>query len=57
MEPDHVARALMRAVSRFISTPSWATDSLSTGRRHECRRGTHECVRHMVTVEWSELPA
>src|ERR1035438_7259408 len=36
-----VAHALMRAVSRLLSTPA-----RKTGRRHECRRGTHECVRH-----------
>jgi hypothetical protein len=26
--------------------------SVEPGRRHECRRGTHECVRHVVMAEW-----
>src|ERR1700678_3738464 len=39
-----VAHALLRAVSRLISTPSPS----KAGRSHECERGTHECVRYTV---------
>src|ERR1035438_5680347 len=50
--PDVVAHALARAVSRLVSTPWWGTDSMwGPGRRHECRRGTHECVRYGITTE------
>src|SRR5262249_15365257 len=38
-----VAHALVRAMSRLVSTHLCAT---ATKRRHERRRGTHECVRH-----------
>jgi hypothetical protein len=39
-----VAHALLRAVSRPVSTPRLGPHK----RRQECRRGTQECVRHMV---------
>jgi len=52
IRPDEVAHALVRAVSRLLSTPWWGTDrAVGTGRRHECRRGPHECVRHFVSTE------
>jgi len=35
-----VERALVCAMSRLVSTRDAAK------RRHECRRGTHECVLH-----------
>jgi hypothetical protein len=38
-----VAHALVRAVSRLFSTPACVRYA---ERRQECRRGTHECVRH-----------
>src|SRR5688500_2040706 len=38
-----VAHALVRAVSRLISTPVCVKEAR---RRQECRRGAHECVRH-----------
>src|SRR5437764_3022104 len=38
-----VAHALLRAASRLISTRG-------PERRHECRRGTHECVRHVICL-------
>ena len=38
-----VAHALVRAVSRHISTPS---PGIKTKRSHVCERGTHECVRY-----------
>jgi hypothetical protein len=41
---NDVAHALMRAVSRLISTRL----CLQAVRRHECRHGTHECVRHVA---------
>jgi hypothetical protein len=41
-----VAHALMRAVSRLISTLAWAVQK----RWHECQRGTQECVRHGESV-------
>src|SRR5437899_3860035 len=46
-----VAHALLRAVSRLISTPALLFDTVCescarTRRRDESRRGTHECVRH-----------
>src|SRR3989454_7695506 len=47
-----VAHALLRAVSRLISTPALLFDTVCescarTGRREESRRGTQECVRHV----------
>src|SRR5665213_891934 len=39
-----VAHALLRAVSRLVSTPP----ASKAGRLHECKRGTHECVRHTL---------
>src|ERR1700677_1238896 len=42
-----VAHALLRAVSRLLSTPRLRPSR----RRHECRRGTQECVRHEVPWE------
>ena len=47
-----VAHALLRAVSRLISTPAPLFDAVCescarTGRREESRRGTQECVRHV----------
>src|SRR3989441_3896468 len=47
-----VAHALLRAVSRLISTPALLFDTVCescarTGRREESRRGTHECVRYV----------
>src|SRR2546425_833213 len=47
-----VAHALLRAVSRLISTPALLFDTLCescarTGRREESRRGTQECVRYV----------
>src|SRR3989442_7689062 len=49
--PD-VAHALLRAVSRLISTPALLFDTVCescarTGRREESRRGTQECVRYV----------
>src|SRR5436190_24311756 len=46
-----VAHALLRAVSRLVSTPAPLYDAASdpvarTGRREESRRGTQECVRY-----------
>src|SRR5436190_3594552 len=46
-----VAHALLRAVSRLVSTPALLYDAASdpvarTGRREESRRGTQECVRY-----------
>src|SRR5258707_15094702 len=46
-----VAHALLRAVSRLVSTPAplynAASESVArTGRREESRRGTQECVRY-----------
>ena len=43
---NDVAHALLRALSRFVSTHE---QSGGSGRRDECRRGTQECVRHIVT--------
>ena len=43
-----VAHALLRAVSRLFST---LVDAEKTWRRHECRRGSQECVRH-VEMRW-----
>jgi predicted GH43/DUF377 family glycosyl hydrolase len=45
---DDVAHALVRAVSRLVSTPS-SREGQSVGdeRRQEWRRGTQECVRHI----------
>ena len=40
-----VAHALLRAVSRLISTR--LADS---GRSHDCERGMHECMRHMIPL-------
>src|SRR5438876_773453 len=47
-----VAHALLRAVSRLISTPALLFDTpcescARTGRREESRRGTQECVRYV----------
>src|SRR5437667_8044079 len=47
-----VAHALLRAVSRLISTPALLFDTVCescarTGRREESRRGTQECVRYV----------
>src|ERR1700677_2684682 len=42
-----VAHALLRAVSRLLSTPRLRPSR----RRHKCRRGTQECVRHKVAWE------
>ena len=39
-----VAQALIRAVSRLISTPVHVEEAR---RRQKCRRGTHECVRQV----------
>jgi len=41
---SNVAHARVRAVSRLFSTPARRCE---TRRRQECRRGTHECVRHV----------
>jgi len=41
-----VAHALVRAVSRLVSTP-FTDDRSGFGKfRQECRHGTHKCVRH-----------
>ena len=40
----------------LLDTPMGDGLSVGTGRRHECRRGTHECVRHLVTLDWSDKP-
>ncbi len=42
-----VAHALMRAVSALL--PTLGTIAIQR-RRHECRRGTHECMRHFSTA-------
>jgi hypothetical protein len=39
----HSCLAFVRAASRLFSTRLRFSDA---GRRHECRRGTQECVRH-----------
>ena len=39
-----VAHALLRAVSALLPTPCVRT---AQRRRHEYRRGTQECVRHV----------
>ncbi len=44
----NVAHALLRAVSRLISTLSPLDE---TERSHECERGTHECVRHIRNAD------
>jgi len=44
---DSVAHALVRATSRVVSAGLPPQDA---GRRQECRRGTHECVRHVCLV-------
>src|SRR5438067_1270149 len=41
----NVAHALMRAASRLVSMHGRPV----AVRRHEWRRGTHECVRHRAT--------
>ena len=47
-EVADVAHALVRAVSRLFSTPVvLEKDVTEDERRHECRRGTQECVRHV----------
>jgi len=43
----------MRAVSRPFSTPIRE----QAGRRPECRRGTHECVRHIALLLLLSAPA
>src|SRR5437899_3245078 len=48
----NVAHALLRAVSRLISTPALLFDTVCescarTGRREASRRGTQECVRYV----------
>jgi anhydro-N-acetylmuramic acid kinase len=40
-----VAHALLRAASRLVSTLGGRTAC-----RHDCRRGTHECVRHCTDL-------
>src|ERR1035441_3706543 len=52
--PDEVAHALVRRtracrVETLLDTLVAYGQSVGTGRRHECRRGTHECVRHVIT--------
>ena len=49
-----VAHALLRAVSRLISTPALLFDTVCescarTGRREESRRGTQECATSATT--------
>jgi hypothetical protein len=53
MWPSEVAHALVRAVSRLtrLDTLVGYGQSVGTGRRYECRRGTHESVRHIITTE------
>jgi|ERR1035438_1935464 len=48
-----VAHALVRAASRLFSTPLRP----SAVRRQECRRGTHECVRHCSLIVPPQIPA
>ena len=49
-----VAHALVRAVLRLISTRVSVEEAR---RRQECRRGTHECVRHVeMTRSLSDRP-
>jgi uncharacterized protein (TIGR03437 family) len=43
---SNVARALVRAASRLVSTLVFELSSHTNTRRVETRRGTHECVRH-----------
>ena len=45
---DDVAHALLRAVSRLVSTLVAEREHfVEVERRHERRRGTQECVRHI----------
>jgi hypothetical protein len=41
-----VAYALVRAASRLVSMLVPGAIETSDRHRQECRRGTHECVRH-----------
>src|ERR1035441_8791094 len=46
-----VAQALVPAVSRLVSTPVRGCDiSVEGKRRHECRRGRHECPRYVMAA-------
>ena len=43
-----VAYALLRAVSKLVSTPRFPAAAFNGARhRHQCRCGTQECVRHV----------
>ena len=45
------ARTPACRVETLLDTLVGDGQSAETGRRHECRRGTQECVRHIVTTE------
>jgi len=42
------ARTRACRVETLLDTMVAYGHSVGTGRRHECRRGTHECVRHFT---------
>ena len=49
----------MEWLKRLFSAAEGWEGGGNAKRRHECRRGTHECVRHgtFAAIEEYELPA
>src|ERR1017187_7715226 len=45
------ARTRAFLVETLLDTLVGDGQTVGSGRRHECRRGTHECVRHVIATE------
>jgi hypothetical protein len=48
MSPSFVAGNILKDLCRLAEQPGTSSKvrNQQTRRRHDCRRGTHECVRH-----------